>query len=196
MKTKLGLLRQFRFLYSSFNLLRFRILTRILGFDVANKFLQQLDKQSLIRIIKSNGAKIGQNTDIETGITFQNCENYSNLIIGNNCHIGKDCFFDLREKVVIGNNVIISMQCTFITHIDLNNNSLSRLYKAASEAIYLEENCYIGARSMILKGVKINKYSFIAAGSLVIRSVEEKCMVGGVPAKKLKTLEILDNLNE
>ncbi|MBZ0183578.1 MAG: acyltransferase [Melioribacteraceae bacterium] len=190
MKTGLGLKRKFRTLFSYYNLLKFWLRIVFIGFDYANLLLQKVDKYSIKLILKKNGAQIGENCDIETGLTFHNCKNYSNLIIGNNCHIGKNCFFDLREKVIIGKNVVISMQCTFITHIDMSKSNLSKLFKSESHPINISDNTYIGANSIILMGVKIDNLSFIAADSLVNKNVEPKTMVGGVPAKFIKKLDI------
>jgi len=189
MKTGLGLKRKFRTLFSHYNLLKFWLRKIFIGFDYANLLLQRVDKDSVLLILKKNGAKIGENCDIETGLTFHNCKSYSNLIIGDNCHIGKNCFFDLREKVSIGENVVISMQCTFITHIDMSKSSISKLFKSESHPINISDDTYIGANSTILMGVKIHNSSFIAADSLVNKNVEPNTMVGGVPAKFIKKIE-------
>jgi acetyltransferase-like isoleucine patch superfamily enzyme len=185
----LGLRKKFIKLTVLVNLLKFKILKLFLGFEFSNAFLRNLDKYSTLEILKRNGATIGQNCDIESNLIFHNCNDYSNLIIGNNCHIGKGCFFDLRNKIIIGNNVVISMQCSFITHIDMEKSELSKLYPSKSDAIYIGNNCYLGARSIILKGTKLNDKSFIAAGSVVVNDVESNVMVGGVPAKFIKRLD-------
>lgn len=189
MKTGLGLNRKFRTLFSYYNLWKFWFRKILIGFDYANLLLQRVDKHSVELILRRNGAQIGENCDIETGLTFHNCKNYSNLIVGNNCHIGKNCFFDLREKVIIGKNVVISMQCTFITHIDMSKSNLSKLFKSESHPIKISDDTYIGANSIILMGVKIDNSSFIAAESLVNKNVEPNTMVGGVPVKFIKKIE-------
>jgi acetyltransferase-like isoleucine patch superfamily enzyme len=51
-------------------------------------------------------------------------------------------------------------------------------------------NCYIGARSIILMGTELGVSSFIAAGSLVKENIEPNTMVGGVPAKFIKRLDV------
>lgn len=176
-------------LYIKKNIIEFSMRKFILGFENANKFLQRVDKNSIIPILKKNKAIIGENCDIESGLIFHNCNDYSNLIIGNNCHIGKNCLFDLRNKIIIGNNVVISMQCTFITHIDLSKSLLKMYYPATSESIKINDNCYIGAKSLILKGIEIGECSIIAAGSVVIKNVEPRTLVAGVPAKEIKKIK-------
>lgn len=176
-------------LYIKKNIIEFSLRKLFLGFENANKFLQKVDKNSIIPILKKNKAIIGENCDIESGLVFHNCTDYSNLIIGDNCHIGKNCFFDLRDKIIIGNNVVISMQCTFITHIDISKSSLKIYYPLSSEAIKINDNCYIGAKSLILKGIEIGECSIIAAGSVVIKNVEPRTLVAGVPAKEIKKIK-------
>lgn len=185
MKTGLGLHHKIRVVYAYYNLFRFWWRKVFLGFDVANQFIQSLDKVSLQLVLIKNGAIIGKNCDIETGIIFHNCNNYSNLIMGNNCHIGKNCFFDLRDKVTIGDNVVISMKCTFITHLDMSKSKLSKHYPVLSNEIKIGDNCYFGVGSTILKDVVIGNNSLIAAGSLVSKSVAENIKVGGIPAKEI-----------
>ena len=190
MKTGLGIQRKFKALHAYINLLRFRFLEIMLGFDSANVFLQSLEKNSLLLVLKRNGAVIGSDCDIETGLVFHNCENYSNLIVGNNCHIGKNCFFDLRGKVVIEDNVVISMKSTFITHQDLNNSRLKVLMPAEKNGIIVGNDSYVGANSTILQGVEIHSCSVVAAGAMVTKDVPERTMVGGVPARVIKKIKL------
>lgn len=188
MKTSFGLYIKYRYCFAYLNLLFFSLYKHLLGFDVSNQFIKRVDKISLQLILKRNGATIGENCDIETGLTFHNCRNYSNLIIGNNCHIGKNCFFDLRGKINIGDNVVISMQCTFITHIDMSRSCLSKNYPAIIGKISIDNDCYIGVNSVILMNARLGNRSFIAAGSLVNKDVAPNTMVGGVPAKIIKKI--------
>jgi len=188
MKTGLKLYKRYRKFLAYINVFRFWFRKSFIGFDSANQFLQRIDKISTHLILVNNGAKIGINCDIESGLIFHNCKNYNNLIIGDNCHIGKNCFFDLKDKIEIGNNVVISMQCTFITHIHTGSSQLANSYPPESEPIVIRENCYLGVHTTILKNIILNKSAFIAAGSIVTKDVAEKTMVGGIPAKLIKTL--------
>lgn len=173
------------------NIIVFYLRRKIFGFDNANLMLNRIDKNSLKEILIRNGAEIGDNSDIETGITFHNCTDYKNLIIGSNCHIGKNCFFDLRGKIIIEDNVVISMKSTFITHLDLNKSELCRYYPAKTGNLIIKKNAYVGANSTILMSVTLNEGSFIAAGSVVTKDVDAYTVVGGVPAKIIKKLFIL-----
>lgn len=189
MHTGLGLNKKLTGLIVFINLFRFWMRKCFLGFEYANVFLKRVDKKSIQLILKQNGAKIGANCDVESGLTFHNCRDYSNLIIGNNCHIGKNCFFDLKDKVEIGNNVVISMQSTFITHQDLDKSELRNVFPASKNEITVKSNSYIGTNATILKGVVINEFSVVAAGSVVTKDVSGYSIVGGVPARLIKKIE-------
>ncbi|MDO8768805.1 MAG: acyltransferase, partial [Burkholderiaceae bacterium] len=45
------------------------------------------------------------------------------------------------------------------------------------------ENCFVGARSIVLPGVLVGDGSIIGAGSVVVRDVPPRCIVAGNPAK-------------
>jgi len=188
LKTGLGLYQKYRLFIAYLNLMCFWLRKTLIGFDVANQFLQRADKYSVLLILIKNGATIGRDCDIETGQVFHNCKDYSNLIIGNNCHIGKNCFFDLRDKINLGDNVVVSMKNTFVTHIDISKSRLTHIYPNVSKPIIINDNAYIGVSSTVLMGVEVGKNSFIAAGAVVVNNVVANTMVGGIPAKKIKDI--------
>lgn len=186
-----GITKLLRKLQVLWNVNEFSFRKKLLGFENANAFLRRLDKNSMIPILKRNGASIGINCDIEAPLIFHNCHDFSNLIIENNCHIGKNCFFDLRDKVVLEKNVVISMQSTFITHLDMNKSELHLSFPASHAPIHVGKNTYIGANTTILQGVIIAESCLLAAGSLVTNNVPPLTMVGGVPATFIKNIMLL-----
>jgi acetyltransferase-like isoleucine patch superfamily enzyme len=54
--------------------------------------------------------------------------------------------------------------------------------------IFIGDNVWIGANSVILAGVTIGSNSVIAAGSIVNKNVQESTLVAGVPAKVVRKL--------
>jgi len=164
------------------NVLLFRIRKFLYGFETANLMTRYIGKKSLKAILQKNGAAIGRNADIESGLTFHNCKDYSNLIVGNNTHIGKNCFFDLAGKVFIGNNVVISMNCTFLTHLNIHKSTLENIYSSSIKNIIINDDSYVGASVTMLMGVEIGKESIVAAGSLVKESFGDRILIAGNPA--------------
>ncbi|MCO6476121.1 MAG: hypothetical protein J5I94_05830 [Phaeodactylibacter sp.] len=67
---------------------------------------------------------------------------------------------------------------------DLNN----RQEPGRSAPIIIEDDVWLGARSIVLKGVTIGRGAVVAAGAVATRDVPPYTMVGGVPAKVIRRL--------
>ena len=73
---------------------------------------------------------------------------------------------------------------TFITH----DNSVEKLKIGFSDLfgrIDIGENCFIGARSVIMPGVTIGDNCIVGAGSVVTKSIPPNTVVAGNPAKPI-----------
>lgn len=64
--------------------------------------------------------------------------------------------------------------------------------KTKSKPIIIDDNVFIGARSIILKGVTIGSGSVIGAGSVVTQSIPPNVVACGNPAKIIKKLKTDD----
>lgn len=117
--------------------------------------------------------------------------------IGNNCSIyTKPSFFGTEPYLIeIGDNVTIAPECQFVTHDAssrlFRNNYPDEMSKFGDNfaPIIIEDNCFIGIRSIILPGVTIKRNSIVGAGSVVNKSFSEGSVIVGVPARKISTLE-------
>ena len=56
--------------------------------------------------------------------------------------------------------------------------------------IHIGKNVWIGANATVLAGVTIGDGAVVAAGAVVTKDVEPNTIVGGVPAKVIKKIEI------
>jgi acetyltransferase-like isoleucine patch superfamily enzyme len=110
------------------------------------------------------------------------------LSIGSNTIINGDCFADLNAEVHIGNWVSIGHHVTFITAAHDLGPAACRAGRLRPDAIVVGDGSWIGARSTILPGVTIGASSVVAAGSVVSGSVPPNRVVGGNPARPLKSL--------
>ena len=174
-----------------YDLIRFFLSKKLFGFDNATKILYSCLKESVIPILKANGAQIGNHCDIESPLIFHNARDFSNLCIGDNCHIGKNCFFDLYESILIGNNAAIGMNTTIITHLQpISQTKLSYIYKTEIQKVIIEDGVHIFANCVILMGVTINKNSLIGASSLVNKSIPKNSVAYGNPAKIVKSISV------
>ena len=92
----------------------------------------------------------------------------------------------IEKNVNIGGGV-----CIWDTDFHPVEPSLRKINKTDainSKPIIIEENVFIGARAIILKGVKIGRNSVIAAGSVVTCDVSQNSIYAGIPAKKIKSV--------
>lgn len=115
----------------------------------------------------------------------------SRIRIGDNVGISGSTI-NATTEIQIGDNVLIGSGC-LITDTDSHpldwcdrlNNDMSKVRK---KPIIIENDVFIGARSIILKGVTIGEKSIIGAGSVVTASIPPNCIAAGNPAKVIKYL--------
>lgn len=92
--------------------------------------------------------------------------------------------------ITLGDNVHITKEVLFITHDGgtlLFRDQFPDL--EITSPIVVGNNVYIGVRSIILPGVKIGNNCIIAAGAVVSKDVPDGSVVGGVPAKYIKSID-------
>lgn len=141
-----------------------------------------------INILRIAGLKIGKNVRIcsSTRITGD-----GNLSIGNNTWIGLNGFImsSGQANVLIGNNVDIAPMVYIGTGTHLMDYKDRIAGTGVNLNIEIGDGCWIGACSVILPGVKVGRMCMIAAGSVVTKDVPANTMVGGVPARFIKSLD-------
>lgn len=163
------------------------ILKRLDGIEAINRFLFVSHHPEFI--LRRFGASIGKNSRISPYLTIHGTEtNYSNLQVGNNVHIGKGVFLDLSEKILIQDNVTISMGCKILTHTCLGDSGLSDVYPSAMGRISIGRHSYLGANVTVLHSTgKIGEFCLIGANSLVRSPIPDKKLALGTPAKIIRS---------
>lgn len=84
------------------------------------------------------------------------------------------------KGVNIGDGTYVAFDAVILTH------DMSRHLHAS---VHIGKQCFVGARSMIMPGVKVGNNCVIAAGSIVTKNVEDNSLVAGNPAKKIRDVE-------
>ena len=104
----------------------------------------------------------------------------------------------IHDSLTVGNNVNIGA-CVLIIDTDchemdyrVRNHSLPQSEEdgqyVKSAPIKIEDDVWIGAHSIILKGVTIGARSIIGAGSVVTKSIPADCIAAGNPCKVIRML--------
>lgn len=53
--------------------------------------------------------------------------------------------------------------------------------------VYIEDDVWLGRNVIVMPGIRIGKGAIVAAGSVVTKDVSDYTIVGGVPAKLIRT---------
>ncbi len=118
-------------------------------------------------------------------------EKGASLKIGNNVGMISTRMW-IHDSVTIGDNVKVGA-CVLITDTDSHpmNYEVRRTsnYGTKSAPIVIEDDVWVDAHSIILKGVTIGVRSIIGAGSVVTRSIPADCVAAGNPCKIIKNLK-------
>lgn len=110
--------------------------------------------------------------------------NFWNLEIGQNSIINQYCHLDCRQyKVVIKDNVDIGPYTKIWT---LGHNPNDENHALYGGDVTIKNHVWIASGVTILPNLKIDTGAVVAASSLVHKSVGEKEIVGGNPAKFIK----------
>jgi len=109
--------------------------------------------------------------------------------IGPDTYIGPWSVICACESVSIGSAVLIAER---VTIRDQNHNTeLPGIFKENGsdvKPIVISSNVWIGANAVVLKGVRIEDNSVVAAGAIVNKSVPSRVIVAGVPARVVKEI--------
>lgn len=105
------------------------------------------------------------------------------LEIGNNCGFSSTniCCFD---HISIGNNVRVGAN-SVIMDSDFHNNDVR---VEGPKPIRIDDNVWIGANVVIMKGVHIGENCIIGINSVVTKDIPANSVAAGVPCKVIRSL--------
>lgn len=135
------------------------------------------------KLLKFAGIKCGEGTRVAGNLKIT-----ANVSFGKNCWIGVGFTAHGNGNVIIGDNCDIAPDVTFLTGGHEIGDENRRAGKGQIYKIVVQNGCWIGARSTILKNTIIGKSSVIGAGSLVNKNIEDNVVAAGVPARIIRRL--------
>ena len=142
--------------------------------------------------IKRSLAACGKDSHIEPGGDFFPL---SNIHVGDHVSIGPNArFWTTRAQIYIEDYALFGPDVTIITgdhRKDVAGKHIIELTDADKTAeddkdVVIGKGAWIGAGTIILKGVHIGADAIVAAGSVVTKDVASYTIAGGVPARFIK----------
>jgi acetyltransferase-like isoleucine patch superfamily enzyme len=94
-----------------------------------------------------------------------------------------------HASITIGDDVLFGPGVTVLTatHLTDDPNVAIVAQGAIEEDVLIERGSWLGANTVILPGVRIGVGAVVGAGAIVTRDVEAHTIVGGVPARPLRS---------
>ena len=130
---------------------------------------------------------VGEKTKVVGPIRLGNC---SRVNIGAGCWIGMGMTVYGDGSVTIGGNCDLAPDVAFITGSHDLGTCERRAGVGKLFSITVGNGCWLGAKCAITNSVSIGDAAVVGACALVNKSVEANTIVAGVPAKKIKELEL------
>jgi maltose O-acetyltransferase len=112
----------------------------------------------------------------------------SRISVGHRSQLGHGLQLDhdvtIGDDVIMGPDVVIMTSAHAFDRIDIPIHAQGARPR---RAVIVEDDVWIGTRAIILPGVTLGKGSIVGAGSVVTRDVAPYAIVGGAPARPLKS---------
>lgn len=110
---------------------------------------------------------------------------------GGRLEIGEGTYINYGVSIAANSSIKIGKKCNIGTYcivIDSDYHGIEdRDSPPPPQPVVLEDNVWLGARVIVLKGVTIGKDSVIGAGSVVTKNIPPRSVAVGLPAKVIKT---------
>lgn len=160
---------------------------KMLGYEIRDLLLNSLVARVPICAVRMFVyrfffAKCGRRAVIARNVRILKPSNISlgaRVVINRNCILdGRGGALEISEDTDVGDGTAIWT---------LEHDPNSQTHGVSGAPVYLGDHAWVSTRVTILPGVTIGRGSVVAAGAVVTRSVDEKAIVGGVPARVIGT---------
>ena len=174
----------------------------IRGMSLCDRFnrtplLRAKKKQKLLE--KLIPSAVGKNLTV---FSPMHCEYGENIFVGKDCFMNYGCTLldvapiTLEDGVWLGANVVLATPL----HPFLADERRIKAYPDGvhdleyAKPITIGKNCWICSGAIVSGGVTIGENCIVAAGAVVTKDVPSNSIVGGVPARVIRTIDENDRI--
>ena len=170
---------------------KYSIREHLTGFWLSRKF----DRSGYIvvsggwpipKVVKKGGKLFAQNCQFYSGVRLEIGES-GTLVIGNGTYLNRNTLIVCEDRVEIGKNCKIAWD---VIIMDSDLHPINDSSPIVNKPVRIEDDVWIGCRSIVLKGVTIGRGAVIAAGSVVTKDIPPGTIYGGSPAKLIAALNV------
>lgn len=190
--------------YRYWNIVKMRLLGVKLGkgASMMNKVYVHVDDGAKVMIGSHFAINSGDNTNPLCGNS--RCSIYvaegAKLTIGDWSGISRGCLW-ATDNISIGNHVNIGANCVIMDgdmhntnwRLRHNDRQFGQSVPFKKRPIVIEDDVWLGANCLILKGVTIGANSIVGAGSVVTKDIPADCIAAGNPCKIIKVNTQIDS---
>jgi acetyltransferase-like isoleucine patch superfamily enzyme len=140
-----------------------------------------------VRVDRPWAVTVGERAEIESSVWFKVVADDANVEIGPYSFIGRGTEIDVSSAVLIGAHVLIAPG-VFITDHSHRMEGRDHIdgQGCVAATVVIGEGAWLGARCVVLAGVRIGRGAVVGAGAVVSRNVPDWSIVAGVPARILR----------
>lgn len=134
----------------------------------------QISSRLRVRVLRLFGATIGE------GVVFRprtRIRSPWGLVIGDRCWIGDGVWFDIRNKITVGNDVVISQESYLTDGAHAFRTDMGLITKP----IIVESGAWISSRCVVLGGAHIGSSAVISPLTVVKGQIPANTVVSSAP---------------
>jgi acetyltransferase-like isoleucine patch superfamily enzyme len=135
-------------------------------------------------VLRRRGNRIAPDVRIHSGTMVFG----SQVTVGRRAYINRGCSIQAAVAVILGDDVHLGPGVRIITISHEIGPSGRRAGDRYSRPVTIGAGAWVGAGSQILPGVTVGPGAIVAAGSVVTDDVAADTIVGGVPARMIRSL--------
>ncbi len=140
----------------------------------------------------------GHNSFLRIPTNFKIWSPHKDVTFGDRVQFGENC--QIQCDIEFGNSILMASNVAFVGKDDhittLSKKTIWNSGRGDTKKTYVGNDVWIGHGAIIVAGVHIGDGAIVAAGSVVVKDVEPCTIVGGNPARFIKTRFATDEEKE